>query len=774
MRTGKSARDQIDGQECPSSKFEMKDRQDNMLQIQLPDGSVKEYPENFTAIDVAKTIGERLAAATLAAEINGTVVDATRPIRDVDASLRDAKSESRSDSATISVKLITSKDPKALAVMRHSAAHVMARAVMRLYPGVGLAFGPTTGHGFYYDFDLGTKISEDDFPRIEEEMKKIIADAEPFERLNTTRDEAIKLCTDLDQKLKVEHIQTGLADHDSLSFYRQGNFMDLCRGPHVPDAGKITAIKLLSIAGSYWKGDANNKQLQRLYGTAWFSQKDLDEYIKQVDEAKKRDHRVLGKQLGLFAISQEVGPGLCLWLPKGSTVRATLEDFIKKELLKLGYTPVYSPHIGRVEMYETSGHFPYYRDAQFSPIFGHDAGALVDFWIRKLREHKEGTAVFSLDDEQKLLESAKVMGAALTEYPMSGSVDAKIDTLRVWEKNQERYLLKPMNCPHHVQMYASQQRSYRDLPVRLAEFGTVYRHEKTGELNGMLRVRGLTQDDAHLFCTPDQVEEEFKLTLGLVKFVLNSVGLDDYRMQLSLRDSKNKTKYVGSDENWDKAETTLRKVLTELGLSFTTMEGEAAFYGPKIDFMVRDCIGREWQLGTVQLDFNLPERFKLEYIGADNKPHRPVMIHRAPFGSMERFTGMLIEHFAGAFPLWLAPEQVRILPISEKAYDYAASVERRFREAGFRTTTDCSSNRVNAKVREAQLQLIPYMLVVGEKEAAVDSVALRDRIDGDLGVMPVADAIAKLQEEVAARRVRQVVKSSFRSFEESEEESSAY
>ena len=749
-----------------------------MLQIQLPDGSVKEYPENYTAIDVAKTIGERLAAATLAAEINGTIVDATRPIRDVAASLSDANSESRSDSATgaIPLKLITNRDPKALAVMRHSAAHVMARAVMRLYPGVGLAFGPTTGHGFYYDFDLDTKISEDDFPRIEEEMKKLIADAEPFERFEATRDAALKLCGDLNQKLKCEHIQTGLADHGSLSFYRQGNFLDLCRGPHVPDAGRITAIKLISVAGSYWKGDANNKQLQRLYGTAWFSQKDLDEYIKQVDEAKKRDHRVLGKQLGLFAISQEVGPGLCLWLPKGSTIRATLEDFIKKELLKRGYTPVYSPHIGRVEMYETSGHFPYYRDAQFSPIFGHDAGALVDFWIRKLREHKEGTAVFSLDDEKKLLESAKVMGAALTEYPLSGSVDAKIDTLRVWEKNQERYLLKPMNCPHHVQMYASQQRSYRDLPVKLAEFGTVYRHEKTGELNGMLRVRGLTQDDAHLFCTPDQVEEEFKSTLELVKFVLASVGLDDYRMQLSLRDSKNKTKYVGSDENWDRAETTLRKVLEEMQLSFTACEGEAAFYGPKIDFMVRDCIGREWQLGTVQLDFNLPERFKLEYIGADNKPHRPVMIHRAPFGSMERFTGMLIEHFAGAFPLWLAPEQVRILTISEKAYDYAASVERRFREAGFRTTTDYSSNRVNAKVREAQLQLIPYMLVVGEKEAAEDAVDVRDRLLGDAQreKLTVAAAIEKLQEEATARRVRQVAKSSFRSFESAGEEENEY
>ena len=737
-----------------------------MLQVQLPDGSVKEYPDNYTAIDVAKTIGERLANATLAAEVNGTVVDAMRPLEQV---------SNLPAGTPIPLKLITNKDPRALGVMRHSAAHIMARAVMRLYPGVGLAFGPTTGHGFYYDFDLDTKISEDDFPRIEEEMKKIIADAEPFERIQSTRDEAIKLCGDLNQKLKVEHIQTGLADHSSLSFYRQGNFLDLCRGPHVPDAGRVTAIKLISIAGSYWKGDANNKQLQRLYGTAWFSQKDLDEYIQQVDEAKKRDHRVFGKQLGLFTISQEVGPGLILWLPKGATIRATLEEFIKKELLKLGYTPVYSPHIGRVEMYETSGHFPYYRDAQFSPIFGHDAGALVDFWIRKLREHKDGTAVFSLDDENKLLESAKVMGAALTEYPMSGSVDAKIETLRVWEKNQERYLLKPMNCPHHVQMYASQQRSYRDLPVKLAEFGTVYRHEKTGELNGLLRVRGLTQDDAHMFCTPDQVEEEFKATLNLVKFVLGSVGLDDYRVQLSLRDSKNKSKYVGSDENWDKAEATLRKVLTEMGWAFTTMEGEAAFYGPKTDFMVRDCIGREWQLGTVQLDFNLPERFKLEYIGADNKAHRPVMIHRAPFGSMERFTGVLIEHFAGAFPLWLAPEQVRVLPISEKAYDYAQSVERRFREAGFRVTTDFTSNRVNAKVRDAQLALIPYMLVVGEKEAAADTVTVRDRLEADKQLnLSVAEAIAKLQEEAAARRVRQVAKSNFRSFDSAGEEENEY
>ncbi len=737
-----------------------------MIQVQLPDGSVKEYPDNYTAIDVAKTIGERLANATLAAEVNGNVVDAMRPLEQV---------SNLPAGTPIPLKLITNKDPRALAVMRHSAAHIMARAIMRLYPGVGLAFGPTTGHGFYYDFDLDTKISEDDFPRIEEEMKKIIADAEPFERFHATRDEAIKFCGDLNQALKVEHIQTGLADHASLSFYRQGEFVDLCRGPHVPDAGRITAIKLISIAGSYWKGDANNKQLQRLYGTAWFSQKDLDEYIQQVDEAKKRDHRVLGKQLGLFSISQEVGPGLALWLPKGATIRATLEEFIKKELLKLGYTPVYSPHIGRVEMYETSGHFPYYRDAQFSPIFGHDAGALVDFWIRKLREAEQASRLFPAEEETKLLEAARLMGADVSACPITGSVESKIEFLRTWEKSQERYLLKPMNCPHHVQMYASQQRSYRDLPVKLAEFGTVYRHEKTGELNGLLRVRGLTQDDAHMFCTPDQVETEFKETLNLVKFVLGSVGLDDYRVQLSLRDSKNKSKYVGTDENWDKAEGTLRKVLTEMGWAFTTMEGEAAFYGPKTDFMVRDCIGREWQLGTVQLDFNLPERFKLEYIGADNKPHRPVMIHRAPFGSMERFTGVLIEHFAGAFPLWLAPEQVRVLPISEKVYDYAQSVERRFREAGFRVTTDFTSNRVNAKVRDAQLALIPYMLVVGEKEAAADTVTIRDRLEADKQLnLSVAEAIAKLQEESAARRVRQVAKSTFRSFDSAGEEENEY
>jgi len=716
-----------------------------MIQIQLPDGSVKEYPDESTAGDVAQSIGSRLAAACLAAEVNGRIVDLKTPLP-------------ASNGEPLKLKLLTEKDPAALGVMRHSAAHVMARAVMRLFPGVGLAFGPTLPYGFYYDFDLDQKIREDDFPRIEAEMQKIIAEAEPFERFSLSREDALKFCADLDQKLKVEHISTGLADHPSLSFYRQGEFVDLCRGPHIPDAGRIKAFKLLSIAGSYWKGDAKNKQLQRLYGTAWFSQKALDDYLAQLEEAKRRDHRVLGKQYGLFQISNEVGPGLSLWLPKGATIRGILEDFIKDELVRRGYQPVYSPHIGRVEMYETSGHFPYYRDSQFPPMFGHSAGAVVDQWIDALREGE-----LSPEREAKLLELVGVLGCELPNYKVDASVEDRLAVLREWQSQQERYLLKPMNCPHHIQIYKAEQRSYRDLPVRLAEFGTVYRHEQSGELNGLLRVRGLTQDDAHLFCTPDQVEDEFRATIELVQFVLNSLGLNDYRVQLSLRDPDS-DKYVGSEENWQRAEASLRKVLSELKLEFEECAGEAAFYGPKADFMVRDAIGREWQLGTVQLDYNLPERFQLEYIGPDNRPHRPVMIHRAPFGSMERFVGVLIEHFAAAFPLWLAPEQVRILPISEKFADYAREVEQILRAAGFRVTTDLRSSKVNAKIRDAQLELIPYMFVVGGREAEQRAVSVRDRIDGDLGSMSLDAAIDRLKAEVAERRIRQVAERTFTDF----------
>lgn len=729
-----------------------------MIQIQLPDGTVKDFADNSTPLDVAKSIGTRLASAVLAADVDGKIVDAARPIQEATANGK----------GPIKLRLLTDRDPEALGVLRHSCAHVMARAVMRLFPGVGLAFGPTLSNGYYYDFDLEQKISEDDFPRIEAEMQKIVKDAEPFERFSLDRSEARALCADLHQDLKVEHIETGLADHSTVSFYRQGEFVDLCRGPHIPDAGRIKAFKLLNIAGSYWKGDANNKQLQRLYGTAWFSKQDQDKYLEQVEEAKRRDHRVLGKKLALFQINQDVGQGLCLWMPKGACVRALLEDFIKRELLARGYQPVYSPHIGRVELYEISGHFPYYRDSQFTPLFGHDAGQLVDFWIRALQEGK-----LSNDDEKKLIDTARILGCNLDGYLTTAPVEEKVAVLRKWEHAQERYLLKPMNCPHHVQIYKALPRSYRDLPVRLAEFGTVYRHEQSGELNGMLRVRGLTQDDAHLFCTPEQVEEEFRATLELVKFVLKSVGLEDYRMQLSLRDPRS-DKYVGSEENWQRAEAALRSVLEKSGLSFAAVEGEAAFYGPKVDFMVRDCLGREWQLGTVQLDYNLPERFQLEYVGADNQAHRPVMIHRAPFGSMERFVGMLIEHFAGAFPLWLAPEQVRVLPLSDKSLDYAKTVESRFRAAGFRVTTDQANAKVQAKIRDAQLELVPYMLVVGPKEAEQDAVAVRDRIDGDLGVMPIDDAIAKLRAEVDNRVIRQIVKSSFQPLEETCGEDHSY
>jgi threonyl-tRNA synthetase len=709
-----------------------------MVKVQLPDGSVQEYPEGSTSYDVAAKIGPRLAQACVAASVDGTIVDLRRPLP---------------SGQTVTLKLLTDRDPDALKVMRHSAAHVMARAVMRLFPDVGLAFGPTLPNGFYYDFDMPGRIREEDFPRIEKAMAEIIADAEPFDRFELPRDEALAFCTDLKQNLKVEHLKTGLADHATLSFYRQGEFVDLCRGPHIPDASKIKAYKLMSVAASHFKGDASGRSLQRLYGTAFFSQKDLDAYLTQIEEAKRRDHRVLGKQHALFNISIDVGPGLCLWLPKGATVRGILEEFIKEELLKRGYQPVYTPHVGRVEMYETSGHFPYYRDAQFSPIFGHPAGAVVDRWITLLE-----TNALPPEKEKQFVQFAPLLEARIEGYPLGGSAAEKIAALRAWQGQQERYLLKPMNCPHHVQIYKSQQRSYRDLPVRLAEFGTVYRHEQSGELNGMLRVRGLTQDDAHLFCTAEQVESEFRQTVEFVQFFLGTLGLSDYRVQLSLRDPKS-DKYVGSEENWQRAEASLRHVLEDMKLSFEPRQGEAAFYGPKADFMVRDCIGREWQLGTVQLDYNLPERFQLEYIGTDNKPHRPVMIHRAPFGSMERFVGVLIEHFAAAFPLWLAPEQVRILPISEKVNDFAAKVEAQFKEAGFRVTTDLRSAKINGKIRDAQLELIPYMLVIGQKEAENGTVTIRDRLDAEhQKTVPIAEALAELSAEVRERRIRQSVK----------------
>jgi len=654
-----------------------------MLSVKLPDGSAKQFEHFVTPLDVAKEIGPGLAKAAVAAEVDGITVG-------LDYKLP--------NEGEVTLSILTKRDPKALNVMRHSCAHVMARAVMRLFDGVRLAFGPTIEGGFYYDFDLEHQLSEDDFPAISAEMEKIIKQDEPFERIEQPRHKALQVCRDLDQSYKVEHIEGGLGDHDTLSFYQQGEFLDLCRGPHLPSAGAIGAFKLLSVAGAYWKGDQSRKQLQRLYATAFFNQKDLDAHLEQIEEAKKRDHRVLGKQLELFSINPLVGSGLVLWQPKGAIIRATLENFVKDELQKRGYLPVYTPNIGRVELYETSGHYPFYLDSMFAPI--------------------------------------------------------------VMEQD-EQYLLKPMNCPHHIMIYKTRPRSYRELPLRLAELGTVYRYEQSGELSGMTRVRGFCQDDAHIFCTDDQVADEFKGCIEMTQFVLDCLGLEDYRVRLGFRDPRS-DKYVGDERNWQRAQDSLVQVCKDLRMDAEPEEGEAAFYGPKADFVVTDCIGREWQLGTVQLDYNLPsnDRFALEYIGADNTAHRPVMIHRAPLGSMERFIGVLIEHFAGAFPLWLAPEQVRVVTVSEKSEEYGRQVEQQLRDSGMRVYGDYRAEKLGAKIRDAQLELIPYMCVVGPRDAEAGTVSLRDRLEGDLGAMPIAEAMDRLVTEIRERRVRKVYEGS--------------
>jgi threonyl-tRNA synthetase len=735
-----------------------------MVRLRLPDGSIKEAAPGSSAKQIAEGIGKRLAQAAIAAKVDGVIVD--------------LNAELPADGEH-SFQILTDKDPESLEVLRHSSAHVMARAVMRLYPGSQLAFGPAGDFGFYYDIESPTPIREDDFPKIEAEMKKIVDKAEPFERFERPTSEARELCADLKQPLKVEHIDDDLKKYPTLSFYRQGEFIDLCRGPHIPDAGRIGAFKVLSIAGAYWKNDATRPQLQRLYGTAFFNQKDLDAYLIRIEEAKKRDHRVLGKQLNLFTISQMVGSGLILWMPKGATVRGILETFIKDELLKRGYSPVYTPHIGRLELYRTSGHFPYYRDAQFPPMYHRPAAGTLDLCQYRLamgeiddkREHEyqeymkqahmlppqyhdAPTQAAKLDMiHEFVLALLKTLQVNLPEYQRATNHQERADALLKWLMDQEGFLLKPMNCPHHIHIYKAEPRSYRDLPVRLAEFGTVYRYEQTGELNGMTRVRGFTQDDAHLFMTPEQVEAEVGSNIDLVLFILNTLDLKDYRVRIGTRDPNNLSKYVGDPADWDKAERTLIDVVAARNMNYTVEPGEAAFYGPKIDFVVKDCIGREWQLGTVQLDYNLPKRFELEYIGADNKSHRPIMIHRAPFGSMERFMGILIEHFAGAFPLWLAPEQVRVLTVSDKFRAYGEQVEKQLTAKGFRVTGDYRPDKIGAKIREAQLDKIPYMLVVGDKEQSAGAVAVRHRSEGDRGAKPIAEFIDCIEREVRERKL---------------------
>ena len=570
--------------------------------------------------------------------------------------------------------------------LRHSSAHVLATAVLRIWPDAKLDIGPPTDEGFYYDFDLEHRFTPDDFERIEVEMKNISKENQVFESSEMTREEAKAHYENLGQKYKVERIDD-IPEGESITFYRNGEFFDLCAGPHVPRTGNIKAFKLLRLAAAYYRGNEKNPQLQRIYGTAFKNKTQLNEWLEAQEEARKRDHRKIGREQGLFTISPLVGQGLVLWMPKGGIVRTELQNFMQSELMGRGYSPVFTPHIGSIELYKTSGHFPYYKDSQ---------------------------------------------------YP----------TLKA-EENEE-YLLKPMNCPHHIQIYAADKHSYRELPVRLAEFGTVYRYEQSGELSGMTRVRGLTQDDAHIFCTQEQVEAEVRDTVDLTLKTLKTLGLDDYRIQVSLR-APDGDKYTGDPKNWSHAEETLQRVAKDMDLAHETVPGEAAFYGPKLDFMVKDCLGREWQLGTVQLDYNLPERFGLEYTGSDNAAHQPVMIHRAPFGSFERFVGILIEHFAGNFPLWLAPEQVRVLPISEQQAEYAERICNDLKAAGVRASWDRTGDKIGAKIRNAEIAKVHTMFVIGQKEVDAESVAVRIHGKGDQGVKPVTEAISGIQASIAAR-----------------------
>ncbi len=634
-----------------------------MINVTLPDGSVRQYEAGATALDVALSISEGLARNVLAAKVDNVVIDATRPL-----------------TGDCNLQLLTWNDTDGKSTMWHSSAHLMAEALEFYYPGIKLAIGPPIANGYYYDVDfMDYTFKEEDLPKIEEKMKELAKQKNPFVRKEVSKAEALAYFTEKEDPYKLELIQD-LPD-GSITFYTQGNFTDLCRGPHIPDTGFIKAVKLMSIAGAYWRGDENNKQLTRVYGITFPKQAELTEYLEKVEEAKRRDHRKLGKELELFTFSQKVGSGLPLWLPKGAALRERLENFLKRAQRKAGYEQVITPHIGNKDLYVTSGHYEKYGADSFQPIKTPDPN--------------------------------------------------------------EEFLLKPMNCPHHCEIFKSKPRSYKDLPARFAEFGTVYRYEQSGELHGLTRVRGFTQDDAHIFCTQDQVKDEFKKVIDLVLYIFKTLDFQNFKAQISLRDPENPTKYIGTDENWAKAENAIIEAAAEKNLPTVVELGEAAFYGPKLDFMVQDALGREWQLGTIQVDYNLPERFELEYTGADNQKHRPVMIHRAPFGSMERFVAVLLEHCAGDFPLWLTTEQVAILPISDKYNDYAKDVLELLNNSDIRGFVDDRNEKIGKKIREAELKKIPFMLVVGEKEAEEKQVSVRQRGEGDKGSMAV-DAFATL------------------------------
>ena len=710
-----------------------------MLHLKMPDGEPKTVHAGTSFWEIAESFGPGFAKTAVVASYDGLLFDLHGGLPAADQDNHE-------------LRFLTSQDPDALGVLRHSTAHILGCAILRLFPGTQLGFGPATEAGFYYDVDTGDRaLTEDDFPAIEAEMAKIIKENRAFERFELATTDARDLIEGLGESYKFEHIRDELSRFDHLSFYRLGEFIDLCRGPHVPATGKVGAFKLLSIAGAYWKARTDRKMLQRVYGTAFFDKAALKAHLDQIEEAKKRDHRKLGKDLALFTISPLVGSGLILWMPKGAIVRGLLETFLKDELTKRGYLPVYTPHIGKIDLYKTSGHYPYYKSSQFPPI------RLPDDATMELIEGLENQSID--DDAQKRLLKAAGVKEAVTEKAGPGEREVRYWDLSTSERIQfvqdhgqaEEYLLKPMNCPHHIQIYAAQPRSYRDLPFRLAEFGTVYRYEQSGELSGLTRVRGFTQDDAHLFCTPDQVREEFRSTIELTQFVFNCLGLTDYQLRLSKSDPTD-PKFQGADHAvWTRAEGDIRDVLDQMKLPYVEVEGEAAFYGPKVDFVVSDCIGRKWQLGTVQLDYVLPERFGLAFTGPDNLPHRPVMIHRAPFGSMERFMGILIEHFAGAFPFWLAPEQVRVLTISEKHTEYAQHIVTTLRTFKFRVESDFRPEKIGAKIRDAQLAKIPVMLVVGAQEMEKRTISVRDRVAGDIGSFGIDELVRKLAAENVLR-----------------------
>jgi threonyl-tRNA synthetase len=639
-----------------------------MIKITFPDGQVREFEKGITPFQVALSISEGLARNVLAANLNGEVVDSSTPI-EADAALQ----------------LLTWNDADGKKTFWHSSAHLLAEAIEALYPGTKFGIGPAIENGFYYDIDLGEQeFGSDQFKAIEDKMLELARTKNEYVRTSVSKADAISYFQEKGDEYKLELID-GLAD-GSITFYNQGNFTDLCRGPHIPNTGFIKSVKLLSVAGAYWRGDEKRKQLTRIYAITFPKAKELEEYLTLLEEAKRRDHRKLGKEMELFAFSEKVGMGLPLWLPKGTLLRERLENFLRRAQVRAGYSPVITPHIASKELYVTSGHYAKYGKDSFQPIHTPD--------------------------------------------------------------ENEEFFLKPMNCPHHCEIYKTKPRSYKDLPLRLAEFGTVYRYEQSGELHGLTRVRGFTQDDAHIFCRPDQVEDEFMKVIDLVLYVFKALGFDSYSAQVSLRDKENKEKYIGNDEDWDRAESAIIRSAEEKGLPYVIEYGEAAFYGPKLDFMVKDALGRKWQLGTIQVDYQLPQRFELEYTGSDNMKHRPVMIHRAPFGSLERFVAILIENTAGNFPLWLSPDQIAVLPISEKYEDYANELYLRLQEKDLRGYVDHRNEKMGRKIRDAEIAKVPFMIVVGEKEQAEGIVSVRKKGDGDVGSMTLDAFIAMAQEEI--------------------------